>query len=69
MNYVFGPTCAGCLRKHSGVCIAMYLDIYSNAYRVSQRDSGLMQIWADPAALSEVLWLLQCTDMFVFSER
>lgn len=52
------------MSTHSGVCIAMYLDIYSVSYRVSRRDGGL-----DTTALSEVLWLPQCTDVFVFSTR
>lgn len=52
------------MSTHTGVCLAMYLDIYSVSYRVSGRDGGL-----DTAALSEVLRLLQCTDVFVFSTR
>lgn len=49
---------------HTGVCIAMYLDIYSVSYRVSRRHGGLVKSW-----LSEVLWLLRREDVFVFSTR
>ncbi len=56
------------MSTHTGVCIAMYLDIYSVSYRVSRRDGGLAKT-RFCGALSEVLWLLQCTDVFVFSTR
>lgn len=50
------------MSTHIGVCIAVYFDIYSVSYRVSRLDCGL-----DTAAFSEVLWLLERTDLFVFS--
>lgn len=58
--YVFGPHM--CRDVYTCVYIAMYLDIYSVSYRVSLHDCG-----PHPAALSEVLWLQQCADVFAFS--